>query len=606
MAPPEYRLSQDVLIFLIENQDSFLIGMQGTAADAETVKDVQTGTPTKSPGSPSTPGRSKTIIGRSSSNASAGVESLRKPTDVRRNLSVSSKQSKRSDGVVAPGMSPSTSVHRSNTVPSRRDGSNANSPRITNEKIAETTEDASAVAVDTSKPRQESLQSTPIATAPPQFPASNEGSLTEPAEVSTSIGSDSNASAGHASQTPNTDMAPLIAPAASSVEPVTERSPTQTPTASSGRFLDIFKQSPPGQEDGRKPHKLQKRRMPGTSLSSAQSSNNSLGHEEQQEAAQQSPVFPVAAGLVGSQVDNSGVSPTTPTAPRPVENQEGQVAPQNVQAGLAVPPRNMSADHSLRPQISPAHSYRSGTESDAEMVGDDMSKEQAAEQGRERRRHRWRFSRSQNKFETSPGPSPNPLGTMTGKESTMSRSTVGSSGGRKSFHDPMPLASSATDPVMGGFAQGQTFSSSSTEPVFSDSEKEKKSGPMSWIRGKMGGSKDKEGEKRSRTPDRYREQREQRSESQLPTEALPVRGASVEAQRSNVETSPPVAPVSAPALDTSPDALAAAQAAPASAPVVGSNEDSTSQTAIPITSESNGSAPHNGQTIETAATESLN
>ncbi|EMC99001.1 hypothetical protein BAUCODRAFT_65149, partial [Baudoinia panamericana UAMH 10762] len=36
MAPQEYRLSQDVLIFLIENQDSFLIGMQGTEADPET------------------------------------------------------------------------------------------------------------------------------------------------------------------------------------------------------------------------------------------------------------------------------------------------------------------------------------------------------------------------------------------------------------------------------------------------------------------------------------------------------------------------------------------------------------------------------------------
>ncbi|KAF2838210.1 RhoGAP-domain-containing protein, partial [Patellaria atrata CBS 101060] len=36
MAPSEYRLSQDVLIFLIENQDNFLIGMQGTAVDAKT------------------------------------------------------------------------------------------------------------------------------------------------------------------------------------------------------------------------------------------------------------------------------------------------------------------------------------------------------------------------------------------------------------------------------------------------------------------------------------------------------------------------------------------------------------------------------------------
>ncbi|KAK2072468.1 hypothetical protein P8C59_006820 [Phyllachora maydis] len=45
MAPEEYRLNQCVLIFLIENQDHFLIGMQGTAADAKTVEAVQQGTP---------------------------------------------------------------------------------------------------------------------------------------------------------------------------------------------------------------------------------------------------------------------------------------------------------------------------------------------------------------------------------------------------------------------------------------------------------------------------------------------------------------------------------------------------------------------------------
>ncbi|KAI1007231.1 hypothetical protein K3495_g992 [Podosphaera aphanis] len=43
MAPQEYRLSQDVLIFLIENQDHFLIGMQGTAADEKTVQEVNNG-----------------------------------------------------------------------------------------------------------------------------------------------------------------------------------------------------------------------------------------------------------------------------------------------------------------------------------------------------------------------------------------------------------------------------------------------------------------------------------------------------------------------------------------------------------------------------------
>ena len=46
MAPDEYKLSQDVLIFLIENQDHFLIGMQGTAADEKTVQEVESGPPT--------------------------------------------------------------------------------------------------------------------------------------------------------------------------------------------------------------------------------------------------------------------------------------------------------------------------------------------------------------------------------------------------------------------------------------------------------------------------------------------------------------------------------------------------------------------------------
>ncbi|CAI4219149.1 unnamed protein product [Parascedosporium putredinis] len=58
MAPEEYRLNQCVLIFLIENQDHFLIGMQGTAADEKTVQEVQQGTPAPADtnsASPSTP-----------------------------------------------------------------------------------------------------------------------------------------------------------------------------------------------------------------------------------------------------------------------------------------------------------------------------------------------------------------------------------------------------------------------------------------------------------------------------------------------------------------------------------------------------------------------
>lgn len=80
MAPAEYRLSQDVLIFLIENQDHFLIGMRGTEADERTVQDVQKGSP-----SPATSMSKKNAgVYRSASNASAGADSLRRHGGVRR------------------------------------------------------------------------------------------------------------------------------------------------------------------------------------------------------------------------------------------------------------------------------------------------------------------------------------------------------------------------------------------------------------------------------------------------------------------------------------------------------------------------------------------
>ncbi|KAM0284854.1 hypothetical protein ACHAQH_001775 [Verticillium albo-atrum] len=43
MAPEEYRLNQCVIIFLIENQDHFLIGMQGTATDEKTKQEIEKG-----------------------------------------------------------------------------------------------------------------------------------------------------------------------------------------------------------------------------------------------------------------------------------------------------------------------------------------------------------------------------------------------------------------------------------------------------------------------------------------------------------------------------------------------------------------------------------
>lgn len=123
MSPIDYRLSQDVLIFLIDNQDHFLIGMEGTAVDEGTAKHVQSG-----PSTPQsrTPTRNKSGIGRSASAASsAAAESIRKFGGVRRNVSTSSRQSRHSGAIPSP-IAPtfvtqsSSGVHRSNTVPTKR------------------------------------------------------------------------------------------------------------------------------------------------------------------------------------------------------------------------------------------------------------------------------------------------------------------------------------------------------------------------------------------------------------------------------------------------------------------------------------------------------
>ncbi|KAI9722160.1 MAG: hypothetical protein M1828_004842 [Chrysothrix sp. TS-e1954] len=137
MAPKEYRLNQDVLIFLIDNQDHFLVGMQGTAADEKTIQDVQSGAApaATTSNSPPTTRPATQTIGRSSSNASAGAESIRRQGGLRRNVSLSSRRSGYSahtpSPVTPPPDSPYSSamktggVHRSNTVPSKRQPSPA-------------------------------------------------------------------------------------------------------------------------------------------------------------------------------------------------------------------------------------------------------------------------------------------------------------------------------------------------------------------------------------------------------------------------------------------------------------------------------------------------
>jgi hypothetical protein len=137
MSPQDYRLNQDVLIFLIDNQDHFLIGMEGTAVDEGTVKQIESGPNTPQVRTPTTPGRNNSGINRSAStSSSAGADSLRKYGGVRRNVSTSSRRSRRSGAIpspITPGFvtPPTSGVHRSNTLPTKRSPA-LNSPRFAN------------------------------------------------------------------------------------------------------------------------------------------------------------------------------------------------------------------------------------------------------------------------------------------------------------------------------------------------------------------------------------------------------------------------------------------------------------------------------------------
>jgi hypothetical protein len=575
MAPQEYRLSQDILIFLIENQDSFLIGMPGTAADHQTVKEVQSGapSPSKAPASPVTPSRSKTVVNRSSSNASNNAEG--RWNNLRRNVSVSSKQSKRSEAGPTPvtpiASTPITSggsVHRSNTVPARRPGAVGPSSRFAREKNSNPSTPSRpspiVLAADSAQ-RDSSLQNTPIAEVPPTLPLAPPSIISASSSEATTplatIGSDASSAITRDFHTPRKDTTPLLA--TSFAAPDSDRQSSTTPSGpSSHGFLNIFKQSPSSDGEGRKPNKLQKKRIPGSALSSAHSSTHDLADDGAEQTQR-------PAALPGPPTNVTGYRDHAVTG-----EQSHYTTAQPIP--IHATPQRMPTDATLRPTISPSHSFTSHTDhshtdvtdhSDADMVGDDMPTPGADSDRRERRRHRWRFSRTQNKSEqpTSPPPHPaGPLGMMSPKDQAMSRSTIGSSNAsasqpRKSFQEPVPLGASATDPII---TPTQTAHGGANDSgVFSDSERERR-GPMGWIRGKLQERKERDAERRTRTPERSQSSTNGRQEFSTPVhmDSLPERPKDVGGSSAGVDTSAPQSNTPLAAA-----AAAAAAAAPAAA-----------------------------------------
>jgi GTPase-activating protein SAC7 len=477
MVPNEYRLSQDVLIFLIENQDHFLFGMSGTGIDEKTKQDVESGVPSvKSP---------KSAMGRSASNASAGADSLRK-FGVRRNVSVGSRGSRDrgSPNVSSPGTptgltqlssgSASGGIARSNTLPSKR------SPAISSGRFQRTHESVSAASPI--QPEAEILASEEaIEDAAPDDEVSTPVPPTQKMELPPPLSTVPNqpappAHSGHRDR----KISNLFG----------SRSPLFAPIDPQGK-------------------KLKKRRgIPGSANESAQSSQASLPGDEN--AAFQTPLMTPDLNS-GSRTDPMRASPSVVnTASTPV-SEHPTLSPTSAE-------RTGQGSH-LHPNRSPAasvHSRSSVTdhsEFDTLDRPDGSSRKSPPTVEKEKRRHRWRISSSAKKGDDFPLAPPPRIGDNPGAGG--SNSSIGSAPGkapRKSFtgdSQATTVASGHEGPgsVGGNYSSIQGPSSHESAEALKDSTNngdEKKGGFLSkWIAKRSEKKVEKEAEKeRAKSPPR--------------------------------------------------------------------------------------------------------
>ena len=426
MSPPDYRLSQDVLIFLIENQDHFIIGMQGTEADEKTVQEIQSGPPTpKLQSGPRTP----------PTTMSAGAESVRAYGGLRRNVSTSSHHSKSSlssPGMVAVGPgasiaggasprlvqnapnSPSSSVHRSNTLPLKRSPGIAPA-KFSREKVPEPLTPNSVAAeeprriddVDSDAEPPVTVAATPLPdgvaevamqgsggenpsrtsqrleTIPQQPVEEERESISPDSRFNTRIaaaiapaGAEKIAAPAVAEGRPQTELAVSIAdpalssssaldgPPKSASSSVPQSAGSASPGKSLAAMLPKLPASDLDRKETRRPNKLQKKRNAGSAAHSARSSTHSLHGQGQGQSA---PPPPTTTTLVAMGPENPGTAAQA----------EGNDSYQQQQQQQTTEGSNRSGAGGLRPNASPSpspsfHSRSSVTDvTDTEMATGD-------------------------------------------------------------------------------------------------------------------------------------------------------------------------------------------------------------------------------------------
>lgn len=546
MAPEEYRLNQCVIIFLIENQDHFLIGMQGTAADEKTVKEVQSGTP-KLPLTPIQSG--KTGLDRSASNASAAAESVRKDGQLRRNRSVSSKHSKQ-DGTSTPN-SPATAttptttgLGRSNTLPSKK------SPALVGGKFK----------------RQDGNAQPASGAVEPMTPAR--------------IAEETQAPALETSQSPSeVPSAPVNAepePPAKTLENAPDA--PSAPKEKERGLQGLFSRTPTEGSDKRQPNKLRKKRIPGTMNISAHSSNVSLSHPHSNTA---SPSYEASNPMesvppISETMEKAAKNPSTAPVDATKEAEQTAAAAPAVSTAAVVP----QDDGPTEVTHSPTEQVNSGPESGA-GPNDAVVASTEASTDKEKKK-RWRLSRAK-KDDSSTSPSgliPPQIGSNENADVSTTSFASSTNKGRKS------LQVESNDAL------------ASDELSEGSRSKEDSKGPIGWIKSKYREAKENVEQKRAKSP----------SDEQV--EADPGTSAATEEKTPDAQNDTPAEQVATVSDKTATEqsatspALAQATEPETSAPQAATKENpqpANEATAAPATEQQTPQAPETSAPSEATA-----
>jgi hypothetical protein len=470
MSPEEYRLNQCVIIFLIENQDHFLIGMQGTGTDEKTKLEIESGaaaataTATATITMPATPASNRTSgIGRSSSNASAGAHSVRRDGQIRRNRSVTSRHSKGNESTTpnSPSLSSTPTnggLGRSNTVPSKK------SPAVAGGKFKRSEQIANSQAPALLEPLTQATPDTPR--------LSEQSNLAPPMGVTVNPASI----------------------AGRSQEKLLGVPQEQVSTPQKERNLQSLFQRSPIDESKRAPNKLKKKRIPGSLNHSAQSSNTSLA----QPGGATSPPNDAPTSNPMDQVVVPEHETYPPPANQPDHESSSQARPQ-------VPPA--STDNHLHPESdplqtskSPPHSVHSGYHDGSDLEHGGESYATGSESAEIEKRSRWKMSKQRddnNGASSSPSVVPGDVLNRSQEHADTSTASLGTSTGSVTQRPRKSFTEERTD------SWGPTGSdqpSSLENGKESRDGKEETKGPIGWIRNKMREAKENAEQRRAKSP----------------------------------------------------------------------------------------------------------